>query len=156
MYYLFLPGFFAIFSRTMSKNPVFPLFSPAPGVNDIIIGPNLYIFTACQDFVFFSGWDSFRLLRAKTPSCCIWHCLSYRSVSLPVHHKSTLVDPDQVLPWYCNYNPWILSFPRKNSAITHILRGSDNNRIRPGIQYGPELGTNQVCCEDEEYDHHPG
>ncbi len=38
MYYLFLLGFFAIFSTTISKNPVLPLFSQALGANDTIIG----------------------------------------------------------------------------------------------------------------------
>ncbi|MDO9324849.1 MAG: MFS transporter [Methanoregula sp.] len=38
MYYLFLLGFFAIFSTTISKNPVLPLFSQAIGANDLIIG----------------------------------------------------------------------------------------------------------------------
>jgi MFS family permease len=36
--YLFLLGFFAIFSTTISKNPVLPLFSQALGANDTIIG----------------------------------------------------------------------------------------------------------------------
>jgi MFS family permease len=38
MYYLFLLGFFAIFSTTLSKNPVLPLFSQAIGANDTVIG----------------------------------------------------------------------------------------------------------------------
>jgi MFS family permease len=38
MYYLFLIGFFAIFSTTISKNPVLPLFSLALGANDAVIG----------------------------------------------------------------------------------------------------------------------
>ncbi|MCK9592112.1 MAG: MFS transporter [Methanoregula sp.] len=38
IYYLFLLGFFAIFSTTISKNPVLPLFSQAIGANDAIIG----------------------------------------------------------------------------------------------------------------------
>jgi MFS family permease len=38
VYYLFLLGFFAIFSTTLSKNPVLPLFSQALGANDAIIG----------------------------------------------------------------------------------------------------------------------
>jgi MFS family permease len=38
MYYLFLLGFFAIFSTTISKNPVLPLFSSAIGANDTVIG----------------------------------------------------------------------------------------------------------------------
>ncbi len=38
MYYLFLLGFFAIFSTTISKNPVLPLFSQAIGANDLVIG----------------------------------------------------------------------------------------------------------------------
>jgi MFS family permease len=38
MYYLFLLGFFAIFSTTISKNPVLPLFTQALGANDTIIG----------------------------------------------------------------------------------------------------------------------
>ncbi len=38
MYYLFLLGFFAIFSTTISKNPVLPLFSHAIGANDVVIG----------------------------------------------------------------------------------------------------------------------
>lgn len=38
MYYLFLLGFFAIFSTTISKNPVLPLFSQAMGANDVVIG----------------------------------------------------------------------------------------------------------------------
>ena len=38
MYYLFLLGFFAIFSTTISKNPVLPLFSQAIGANDAVIG----------------------------------------------------------------------------------------------------------------------
>lgn len=37
-YYLFLLGFFAIFSTTLSKNPVLPLFSQAIGANDTVIG----------------------------------------------------------------------------------------------------------------------
>ena len=38
MYYLFLLGFFAIFSTTISKNPVLPLYSSAIGANDTVIG----------------------------------------------------------------------------------------------------------------------
>jgi MFS family permease len=38
VYYLFLLGFFAIFSTTISKNPVLPLFSQAIGANDAVIG----------------------------------------------------------------------------------------------------------------------
>ncbi|MDD1701377.1 MAG: MFS transporter [Methanoregula sp.] len=38
MYYLFLLGFFAIFSTTISKNPVLPLFSQAIGADDTVIG----------------------------------------------------------------------------------------------------------------------
>jgi MFS family permease len=38
MYYLFLLGFFAIFSTTISKNPVLPLFSQAIGADDAVIG----------------------------------------------------------------------------------------------------------------------
>jgi MFS family permease len=38
IHYLFLLGFFAIFSTTISKNPVLPLFSQALGANDTIIG----------------------------------------------------------------------------------------------------------------------
>ena len=38
MYYLFLLGFCAIFSTTISKNPVLPLFSQAIGANDVVIG----------------------------------------------------------------------------------------------------------------------
>ena len=38
LYYLFLLGFFAIFSTTISKNPVLPLFSQALGANDAVIG----------------------------------------------------------------------------------------------------------------------
>ena len=38
VWYLSLLGFFAIFSTTISKNPVLPLFSQAIGANDAIIG----------------------------------------------------------------------------------------------------------------------
>jgi MFS family permease len=38
LYYIFLLGFFAIFSTTISKNPVLPLFSQALGANDTTIG----------------------------------------------------------------------------------------------------------------------
>ena len=38
MYYLFLLGFFAIFSTTISKNPVLPLFSQALGADSTVIG----------------------------------------------------------------------------------------------------------------------
>jgi len=38
VYYLFLLGFFAIFSTTLSKNPVLPLFSHALGADDALIG----------------------------------------------------------------------------------------------------------------------
>jgi MFS family permease len=38
IYFLFLMGFFAIFSTTISKNPVLPLFSQALGAGDGIIG----------------------------------------------------------------------------------------------------------------------
>jgi len=38
MYYLFLLGFFAIFSTTISKNPVLPLFSQAIGADNTVIG----------------------------------------------------------------------------------------------------------------------
>ena len=38
MYYLFLLGFFAIFSTTISKNPVLPLLSQAIGASDVMIG----------------------------------------------------------------------------------------------------------------------
>lgn len=37
-YYLFLLGFFAIFSTTISKTPVLPLFSQALGAGDAVIG----------------------------------------------------------------------------------------------------------------------
>jgi MFS family permease len=38
VYYLSLLGFFAIFSTTISKNPVLPLFSQALGADDAVIG----------------------------------------------------------------------------------------------------------------------
>jgi len=38
MYYFFLLGFFAIFSTTISKNPVLPLFSNAIGADSTVIG----------------------------------------------------------------------------------------------------------------------
>src|SRR5512137_3171599 len=38
MYYLCLLGFFAIFSTTISKNPVLPLFTQALGADNTIIG----------------------------------------------------------------------------------------------------------------------
>jgi MFS family permease len=38
MYILSLIGFFAIFSTTLSKNPVLPLFSQALGASDMVIG----------------------------------------------------------------------------------------------------------------------
>jgi MFS family permease len=38
IYYFFLLGFFAIFSTTISKNPVLPLFSQALGAGDTVIG----------------------------------------------------------------------------------------------------------------------
>jgi Arabinose efflux permease len=38
VYYLFLLGFFAIFSTTISKNPVLPLFSNAIGADSTVIG----------------------------------------------------------------------------------------------------------------------
>ncbi|MEN6609255.1 MAG: MFS transporter [Methanoregulaceae archaeon] len=38
MYYLSLLGFFAIFSTTISKNPVLPLFSHAIGADDAVLG----------------------------------------------------------------------------------------------------------------------
>ncbi|MDD1719047.1 MAG: MFS transporter [Methanoregulaceae archaeon] len=38
MYVVFLIGFFAIFSTTISKNPVLPLFSSALGAGDAVIG----------------------------------------------------------------------------------------------------------------------
>jgi MFS family permease len=38
VYYLFLIGFFAIFSTTISKNPVLSLFSQALGAGDAVIG----------------------------------------------------------------------------------------------------------------------
>jgi MFS family permease len=38
MYSIFLLGFFAIFSTTLSKNPVLPLFSQALGASDAVIG----------------------------------------------------------------------------------------------------------------------
>jgi len=38
MYYLSLLGFFAIFSTTIAKNPVLPLFSQALGATDLVIG----------------------------------------------------------------------------------------------------------------------
>ncbi len=37
-YILFVIGFFAIFSTTISKNPVLPLFSQALGAGDLVIG----------------------------------------------------------------------------------------------------------------------
>lgn len=37
-YFFFLLGFFAIFSTTISKNPVLPLFSQALGASDAVIG----------------------------------------------------------------------------------------------------------------------
>ena len=38
VYYLFLLGFFAIFSTTISKSPVLPLFAQSLGAGDSIIG----------------------------------------------------------------------------------------------------------------------
>ncbi|MBA7474301.1 hypothetical protein ES707_09649 [subsurface metagenome] len=38
MYIIFMIGFFAIFSTTISKNPVLPLFSQALGAGDAVIG----------------------------------------------------------------------------------------------------------------------
>ena len=38
VWYLFLLGFFAIFSTTISKNPVLSLFSQALGADDAVIG----------------------------------------------------------------------------------------------------------------------
>ncbi len=38
MYSIFLLGFFAIFSTTISKNPVLPLFSQALGAGDAVVG----------------------------------------------------------------------------------------------------------------------
>ncbi|WP_048152661.1 MFS transporter [Methanolacinia paynteri] len=38
VYFLFMLGFFAIFSTTISKNPVLPLFSQALGAGDAVIG----------------------------------------------------------------------------------------------------------------------
>jgi DHA1 family multidrug resistance protein-like MFS transporter len=38
VYILSLIGFFAIFSTTLSKNPVLPLFSQALGAGDVVIG----------------------------------------------------------------------------------------------------------------------
>lgn len=38
IYILFMIGFFAIFSTTISKNPVLPLFSQALGAGDVVIG----------------------------------------------------------------------------------------------------------------------
>ena len=38
MYYISLLGFFAIFSTTISKNPVLPLFMQSIGSNDTVIG----------------------------------------------------------------------------------------------------------------------
>ena len=38
IYYLFLLGFFAIFSTTISKNPVLPLFTQALGADNTVIG----------------------------------------------------------------------------------------------------------------------
>jgi MFS family permease len=38
MYYISLLGFFAIFSTTISKNPVLPLFSQAMGAGEAVIG----------------------------------------------------------------------------------------------------------------------
>jgi MFS family permease len=38
IWYLFMLGFFAIFSTTLSKNPVLPLFSQALGADDAVIG----------------------------------------------------------------------------------------------------------------------
>ena len=38
MYYVFLLGFFAIFSTTISKNPVLPLYSHALGADGAVIG----------------------------------------------------------------------------------------------------------------------
>ena len=39
MFYLSLLGFFAIFSTTISKNPVLPLYVQAIGAGDTVIGP---------------------------------------------------------------------------------------------------------------------
>jgi MFS family permease len=38
IYYFFLLGFFAIFSTTIAKNPVLPLFTQALGANETVIG----------------------------------------------------------------------------------------------------------------------
>lgn len=38
VYYVFLIGFFAIFSTTISKNPVLPLFSQAIGADSTVVG----------------------------------------------------------------------------------------------------------------------
>ncbi|WP_243668997.1 hypothetical protein [Methanoculleus chikugoensis] len=49
MYGLFLIGFFAIFSTTISKNPVLPLFSQALGAGDAVIGLIAAVSPACRD-----------------------------------------------------------------------------------------------------------
>lgn len=52
VYYLFLLGFFAIFSTTISKNPVLPLFTQSLGAGDSVIG----LIAACSPLagIFFS------------------------------------------------------------------------------------------------------
>jgi hypothetical protein len=40
IYHLFLLGFFAIFSTTIAKNPVLPLFTQALGADDTVIKPS--------------------------------------------------------------------------------------------------------------------
>ena len=106
MYYLFLLGFFAIFSTTIAKNPVLPLFSQALGANDVVIG--LVAAVSPLAGILFSfpvGVLSDQIGRKKTPhhvGSRIFVC----PAPVPAHHRPALAYPGPVLPWDGHCDPW--------------------------------------------------
>ena len=103
-YFFFLLGFFAIFSTTISKNPVLPLFSSAIGADGTVIGliaafsPLAGILFSFPVGVISDHVGRRRLLIDR-------HGISCRPASLSFHHQSLLADSGTILPRNSNRDP---------------------------------------------------
>jgi len=106
MYYLFLLGFFAIFSTTISKNPVLPLFSNAIGADSTVIGLIRRILPARRDPVLVSRRGQSRTISGENASSSLHGAVFLIAPSpLPLHHRAGLADPGPVLPRDGNRDP---------------------------------------------------
>lgn len=70
IYFLCLIGFFAIFSTTLSKNPVPPLLSHALGADGAMIGLISAVSLLAVILFSFPAGVLADHLREKTPACC--------------------------------------------------------------------------------------